>query len=68
MFAGAVIVGIAAGLTVIIRLSVIILPHRSVNVHVSVTGPPQEPGAAVCVDKIEPLIRHVPEPPALTLL
>jgi hypothetical protein len=68
MFAGAVIVGIAAGLTAIIRLCVIILPHRSVNVHVSVTVPPQEPGAAVCVDKIEPLIRHVPEPPALTLL
>ena len=59
MFAGAVIVGIAAGLTAIIRLCVIILPHRSVNVHVSVTVPPQAVGVAEKVDGLEmPVIKH----------
>ena len=40
--AGAVIVGNAAGLTVIVRdTDVIVLPQGSVAVHVSVTAPPQ---------------------------
>ena len=48
MFAGAIIVGNAAGLTVmVLDTAVIVLPHASVAVHVSVTVPPQGPGAAV---------------------
>ena len=48
MFAGTVIVGNAAGLTVmVLDTEVIVLPHASVAVHVSVTVPPQGPGAAV---------------------
>ena len=49
MFAGAVIVGNAAGLTVIVLdTDASVLPHASVAVHVSVTVP---------------LIKHVPLPP-----
>ena len=40
---GAVIVGNAAGLTVIVLVLVIVLPEESVNVHVSVIVPPQAP-------------------------
>jgi hypothetical protein len=61
MFAGAIIVGNAAGLTVmVLDTAVIVLPHASVAFHVSVTVPPQAPGAAVCVDVADPLIKQVP--------
>ena len=63
MLEGAVIVGNAAGLTVIVRDVVIDLPQASVNVHVSVTVPPHADGAAVCVDVTDPLIKQVPVPP-----
>ena len=52
-----------AGLTVIILVCVIVLLHASVNVHVSVTGPPHAPGNALNVDVTDPLIKHVPVPP-----
>ena len=57
---GEVNVGAAAGVTVITLEAVMDLPQASVAVHVSVTVPPQGPGAAVCVDVAEPLIRHDP--------
>ena len=57
---GEVNVGAAAGVTVIVLEAVIVLPHASVAFHVSVTVPPQGPGAAVCVDVADPLIKHVP--------
>jgi hypothetical protein len=60
---GAVNVGAAAGVTVIVLDAVMFLPHASVAVHVSVTVPPHGPGAAVCVDVADPLIKQVPEPP-----
>ncbi len=61
MFANAVIVGNAAGLIVmVLDIEAIVLPHGSVAVHVSVTVPPQGPGAAVCVDVADPLMRQVP--------
>jgi hypothetical protein len=48
IFAGAVIIGKAAGLTVMVLLTgANALPHASVAVHVSVTVPPHAPGAAV---------------------
>jgi hypothetical protein len=50
----------ASGVTVIVLKAVIVLPHRSVAFHVSVTVPPQGPGAAVCVDVADPVIRQVP--------
>jgi len=61
---GAVIVGNAAGLTVItLDTDARGLPHRSVAVHVSVTGPPQ-PGTALNVDRLEvPLSKHPPLKP-----
>ena len=60
---GVVNAGAAAGVTVIVLDAVIVLPHASVAVHVSVTVPPHGPGAAVCVDVAVPLIKQVPEPP-----
>ena len=65
MFAGAVIVGIAAGLTVmILETEVIVLPQGSVAVHVSVTVPPQADGVAEKVDVLEmPLIKQPPPNP-----
>ena len=45
--------------------AVIVLPHASVYVHVSVIVPPHGPGAAVCVEVTEPLIRHAPLAPLL---
>ena len=57
---GEVNVGAAAGVTVIVLKAVIVLPHASVAFHVSVTVPPQGPGAAVCVDVADPLIKQVP--------
>ena len=53
----------AAGSTVIILDCVIVLPHASVNVQLSVTLPPQGPGGALNVDVNDPLIRQAPLPP-----
>jgi hypothetical protein len=60
--AGAVIVGNAAGLTVMTLVTgASALPHASVAVQVSVTVPPQAPGVAVNVDGFEvPLSKHPP--------
>ena len=57
---GEVNVGAAAGVTVILLEAVMVLPNASVAVLVSVTVPPQGPGAAVCGDVADPLIKHVP--------
>ena len=57
---GEVNVGAAAGVTVMVLEAVIVLPHASVAVHVSVTVPPQGPGATVCIDVALPLIKQVP--------
>ena len=51
---------IGAGLTVIVLVCVIVLLQASVNVHVSVTGPPQGPGNALNVDVTVPLIKQLP--------
>jgi hypothetical protein len=55
-------VGSDAGLMVIVLVTgVSTLPQASVAVQVSVTVPPQAPGAAVMVDGFDvPLIRHPP--------
>ena len=64
MLAGAVIVGAAAGLTVIALDAVIVLPQASVAVHVSVTSPPQGPGVAENVDGLDvPVIKQAPVNP-----
>ena len=55
--------GAGAGVTVIVREAVIVLPHASVTLQVSVTVPPHGPGAAVCVDVADPVIKQLPEPP-----
>ena len=61
MFAGTVIVGNAARVTVMVLEAVIVLPHASVAVHVSVTVPPQAEGVAEKVDGLEePLIKQPP--------
>jgi hypothetical protein len=60
IFAGAVIVGGAAGLTVMTLVCIMVLAHASVNVHVSVTVPPQGPGNVPSVDVTAPLIKQVP--------
>jgi hypothetical protein len=67
ILAGAVIVGKAAGLTVIVlETGAIVLPQESVAVQVSVTVPPQDPGGVEKVDGLEvPLIRHPPLNPLL---
>jgi hypothetical protein len=52
--------GAAAGVTVIVLTAVMVLPHASVAVHISVPEPPQGPGAAVCVAVADPLIKQVP--------
>ena len=67
MLAGAVIVGNAAGLTVIVLLTdATVLPHTSVAVHVSVTFPPHASGVAVNVDELDvPLIKQPPLNPLL---
>ena len=49
-----------AGLTVIVLVCVIVRLQASVNVQVSVTGPPQGPGRVLNVDVTVPLIKHVP--------
>jgi hypothetical protein len=65
IFAGAVIVGNAAGLTVIVLdTGASALPQASVAVHVSVTGPPQGPGVALSVDGLDvPVIKQEPVNP-----
>src|SRR6185503_9511748 len=65
MSAGAVIVGSTAGSTVIVLVTDASgLPQISVAVHVSVTGPPHPPGAALKVDGFDvPLIKQAPLPP-----
>ena len=62
MFAGAVMVGRAAGFTVIVLdTDAIVLPQGSVAVQVSVTVPPHPEGVALNVDALEvPLIRQDP--------
>ena len=52
--------GTGAGVTVIILVCVAVLLHASVNLHVSVTGPPQGPGSALNVDVTVPLIKQDP--------
>jgi hypothetical protein len=65
VFAGAVIVGNVAGLTVIVLLTEVnALWHASVAVQVSVTIPPQGPGVAVNVEAFEvPVIWQLPVKP-----
>ena len=58
---GEVNVGAAAGVTVMVLEAVIVLPHASVAVHVSVTVPPQADGVAEKVDGLEvPVIKQPP--------
>ena len=65
MSAGAVIVGSAAGVTVIKRVTgANALPHASVAVQVSVMVPPHAGGIAEKVDTSEvPLSKHPPANP-----
>ena len=65
IFAGAVIVGSAAGLTVmVLDTDAIVLPQGSVAVQVSVTVPPHPDGVALNVEALDvPLIRHDPLSP-----
>ena len=64
ILAGSVVnVGAGAGVTVIVLDAVMVLPHASVAVHVSVNVPPHGPGADVCIEVAVPLIKQVPEPP-----
>ena len=67
---GAVIVGSAAGDTVIVLdTGASALPHASVAVHVSVTVPPHAPGVEVKVDGFDvPVIKHPPASPLLKLM
>lgn len=67
---GAVIVGKAAGLTVITRdTDASGLPHASVAVHVCVTGPPHGPGVALNVERFEvPLIKQPPLNPFVNVM
>ena len=63
--AGAVMVGSAAGLTVmVLDTEAIVLPQGSVAVQVSVTVPPHPEGVAENVDALDvPVIRHDPLSP-----
>jgi hypothetical protein len=61
VLAGAVIVGNAAGVTVIVLLPLMVLLHASVNVHVSVNVPPQPVTVPVLMAVTVPDIKHVPE-------
>ncbi len=67
IFTGAVIVGNAAGDTVIVlETEANVLPQVSVAVHVSVTVPPQAAGVAEKVEAFEvPLMAHPPVSPLL---
>ena len=61
VLAGAVIVGNAAGVTVIVLLPVMVLLHASVNVHVSVNVPPHPVTVPVLTAVTDPDIKHVPD-------
>ena len=65
MSAGAVRVGSAAGLTVmVLDTEAIVLPQGSVAVQVSVAVPPQAGGVAPNVDELDvPVMRQVPLSP-----
>ena len=64
MLPGAVIVGAAAGLTVMVLDAVNVLPQASVAVHVSVTDPPHGGGVAENVDELDvPVIKQAPVNP-----
>ncbi len=52
--------GAGAGSTVITLVCVMVLLQASVNVHVSVTGPPHAPGSVLNVDVTDPLIKQLP--------
>lgn len=60
ILAGAVIVGNAAGVTVMIRLPVIVRLHASVNVQLSVSVPPQLLAEPVLTAVTVPDIKHAP--------
>jgi len=57
---GVVNTAAGAGLTVIVLVCVIVRLQPSVNVQLSVTGPPQGPGRVLKVDVTVPLIKQVP--------
>jgi hypothetical protein len=65
ILAGAVMVGSGAGVTVmVLETEAMVLPQGSVAVHVSVTVPPQAPGAAEKVEGLEvPVMRQDPLSP-----
>jgi hypothetical protein len=67
---GAVIVGSAAGVTVMVRVTgANALPHASVAVHVSVMVPPHAGGVAEKVDGLDvPLIRQPPANPLVYVI
>src|SRR6476469_2732839 len=69
MSEGGVMVGNAAGVTVMVLVTgASALPHASVAVHVSVIVPPQGPGAAEKVEVFEiPVIRQDPASPFVKL-
>ncbi|WP_367754287.1 hypothetical protein [Flavobacterium sp. WC2430] len=70
ILAGAVIVGMSAGLIVIVLdTDATVLPQASVAVQVSVTAPPQASGVALNVDGFDvPLIKQPPLNPLLKLI
>ncbi len=57
---GAVITGGAAGVTVMVLLPVMVLSHASLNVHVSVSVPPQPVMVPVRTAVTVPAISQVP--------
>ncbi len=57
---GAVITGRAAGVTVMVLLPVMVLSHASLNVHVSVSVPPQPVMVPLRTAVTVPEIRQVP--------
>ena len=57
---GAVITGTAAGVTVMLREPLIVLPHASVYVQLSVSVPPHPVTVPLLVAVTVPDIRHVP--------
>jgi len=58
---GTVIVGNAAGVTVIVLLPLMVLLHASVKVHVSVSVPPQPVVDPVLTAVTDPEIRQLPD-------
>ena len=61
--AGANVGNVAGNTVMVLTLGVMGLPHWSLPVQVSVTTPPQAPGAVVWVEVIHPLIRQLPARP-----